>query len=51
LKPLVILKSWIIFLNNGKKTKYSLLAPTEGKILVSWGSAHKIGMMAGTNAS
>jgi len=27
------------------------LAPTEGKILVSWGSAHKIGMKAGAHIS
>jgi hypothetical protein len=29
----------------------SSLAPTEGKILVSWGSAHKIGMKAGIHIS
>jgi hypothetical protein len=35
-------------LNDGKKAKYSLLAPIEVKILISWGSAYKIVTKSGT---
>jgi hypothetical protein len=38
-----------MFLYAGKKAKYLLIAPTEVKILVGWGSAHKIATDSGTN--
>ncbi|PJJ06951.1 hypothetical protein CLU83_0072 [Flavobacterium sp. 1] len=42
LKLLAVVKPWIVFLNDGKKAKYLLLAPIAVKILVNRGSVHKI---------
>ncbi len=39
------------FLDDGKKAESPVLAPIETKILISRGSAYKIEVYSGTNAS